>query len=842
MGSRLEANSAKSRQRIEKHRFENEEGEEYEPSNFGGFTDYFRRKKIKLQNLDAELRSSASANPPIFRGVVAHVNGYTQPSLNDLHALIVTHGGGFMQYLDGKTTVTHIIASNLTPKKKIEFHKYRIAKPAWIVESVAAGRLLPWNAYRVVDEGGGQQILGFDNGNVISQASTQKVGYKDQTDTSWYTGQVQSVAKILDERQSPPSDPEAQSSNTQTFPHSEVASPIKSTNRPVEYELSQEDDTGAFGQGEIDQVSERSFKEDEVTLDEVKVPIVTARQAEPVTARQAEPVTARQAEPVTARQAEPVTARQAEPVAARKAEPVTVRQAEPTRDPKGQTNHHNDDDTSLTLLKPSINNDTLLTVPEGQDSKSPCTLSAEEHNALLLKDPRVWKSTVANPGFLKQYYEESRLHHLSTWKADLKSQLQALATEKTSSQRTRVKRTPGARRYVLHVDFDSFFAAVSLKKHPQYVDKPVVIAHGGGSGSEIASCNYPARKFGIKNGMWMKHAQKLCPELKVLPYDFKAYESASRSFYEAIMDTGGLVQSVSVDEALVDVTPICVEAGGHDGKGIHEGSIWREQETADSIALAIREKVKNLTGCDVSVGIGGNILLAKLALRKAKPAGQYHVKPEQVLDFVGAVTVQELPGVAYSIGGKLEEIGVKYVKDVREVTKERLMTTLGPKTGQKIWDYSRGIDHVEVGEQVLRKSVSAEVNWGIRFVTQEQADEFVQSMCEELHKRLMNERVKGQQLTMKIMRRAADAPLDPPKHLGHGKCDTFNKSLVLGVATNDKNILAREALSIMHGWGFSPGELRGLVSVEAFFPLPRHRPCKRKNKNFSVLMDEAGMS
>lgn len=810
MGSKLEANSAKSRQRIEKHRFENEEGEEYEPSNFGGFTDYFRRKKIKLQNLDAELRSSASGNPPIFRGVVAHVNGYTQPSLNDLHALIVTHGGGFMQYLDGKTTVTHIIASNLTPKKKIEFHKYRIVKPAWIVESVAAGRLLPWNAYRVVDEGAGQQILGFDNGNVISQASTQKVGYKDQTDTSWYTGQVQSVAKILDERQSPPSDPEVQSTNTQTFPLSEVESPIKSTNRPVEDGLSQEDDTGVFGQGEIEQGSERSFKEDEVTLDEVKVPIVTARQAEPFAARQAAPVAARQ--------------------------------AESTRDPERQTKHNNDDDTGLTLLEPLIDNDTFLIAPEGQDSKSPCTLSAEEHNALLLKDPRVWKSTVANPGFLKQYYEESRLHHLSTWKADLKSQLQALATEKTSSQRSREKRTPGARRYVLHVDFDSFFAAVSLKKHPQFVDKPVVIAHGGGSGSEIASCNYPARKFGIKNGMWMKHAQKLCPELKVLPYDFKAYESASRSFYEAIMDTGGLVQSVSVDEALVDVTAICIEAGGHDGKGIHEGSVWREQETADGIALAIREKVKNLTGCDVSVGIGGNILLAKLALRKAKPAGQYHMKPEEVLDFVGAVTVQELPGVAYSIGGKLEEIGVKYVKDVREVTKERLMTTLGPKTGQKIWDYSRGIDHIEVGEQVLRKSVSAEVNWGIRFVTQEQADEFVQSMCEELHKRLMNERVKGRQLTMKIMRRAADAPLDPPKHLGHGKCDTFNKSLVLGVATNDKDILAREALSIMHGWGFSPGELRGLVSVEASFPLPRHRPCKRKNKDFSVPMDDAGMS
>ncbi|KAI4279749.1 MAG: hypothetical protein LQ337_000029 [Flavoplaca oasis] len=797
MGSRLEINSAKSRKRIEKHQFENEEGEEYESSKFGGFTDYFRRKKIKLQNLDAELRSSGSGKPPIFRGVVAHVNGYTQPSLNDIHILVVSHGGGFMQYLDGKTTVTHIIASNLTPKKKIEFQKYRIVKPAWIVDSVAAGRQLPWNAYRVVDEGAGQQILGFDNGSVISQTSNQQSGYKDQTDTSWYTGQVQDVVRLLDGRQSPINNSEAQSSNAQPFRQSEVETPSEPMDHPVASEIAHSDDTEDLDQLELGRDSEDPMRETKIDFEEDKIPIMT--------------------------------------------EP----QAEWAKDPKRQAAEQQTEDDSPAVGDSSPSNATLLTALDQQDCKSPRALSAEEHNALLLTDPRVWKSTVANPGFLKQYYEESRLHHLSTWKADLKAQLQALAAEKTSSQRSREKRRPGVRRYILHVDFDSFFAAVSLKKYPQYVEKPVVIAHGGGSGSEIASCNYPARKFGIKNGMWMKHAQKLCPELKVLPYDFKAYESASRSFYEAIIDTGGLVQSVSVDEALVDVSSICIEAGGHGGKGIHEGSIWREQEKADSIALAIREKVKILTGCDVSVGIGGNILLAKLALRKAKPAGQYHVKPSEVLDFVGAVTVQELPGVAYSIGGKLDEIGVKYVKDVREVTKERLITTLGPKTGEKIWDYSRGIDRVEVGEQVVRKSVSAEVNWGIRFVTQEQADEFVQSMCEELHKRLMNERVKGRQLTMKIMRRAADAPLDPPKHLGHGKCDTFNKSLVLGVATNDKDVLAREAISILHGWGFSPGELRGLgVQVTKLEPLKGSMenpvPSSQKRLQFQTFAPQSG--
>ncbi len=801
MGSRLESNSSAVRKRIEKHKFDDEAGEEYGGSKFGGFNEYFRRKKIKLQNLDAELRSTSTDKPPIFRGVVAHVNGYTQPSLNDLHTLIVGYGGGFMQYLDGKTTVTHIIASNLTPKKKIEFSKYRIVKPAWVIDSIKAGKLLPWNAYRVVDEGVGQQILGSDNGNIVSQANRQRAGYRDQTDTSWYTEQIKDVAEQLN--------------NETPF------TPVLSAQRTPDIGFEDEQEHPAHKPQVEEGFSPGSLLHgNEQNKEQKQGHLISQKRHHGHGAGDKTPEKLERTKPLADKEENDLETEDL--IEALEAEASKLPDtAEVDAEGLGTKS------PATPREKPAVS---LMVGPspesEDQPSVSPHNanamndVSAEEHNAMLLADPKVWKSTVVNPGFLKQYYEESRLHHLSAWKADLKSQLQAQAAERTLSQKARQKRPSGARRYILHVDFDCFFAAVSLKKCPQFIDKPVVVAHGGGSGSEIASCNYPARKFGIKNGMWMKHAQKLCPELKVLPYDFTAYEDASKQFYVAIMDTGGVVQSVSIDEALVDVSVACIEAGGHEGVGVSEGSIWREQAEADKIAQSIRDRVKSTTGCAVSVGIGGNILLAKVALRRAKPAGQYHIKPEEVLGFVGNLTVQELPGVAYSIGGKLEEIGVKYVRDVRELTKERLMSTLGPKTGEKIWDYSRGIDRVEVGEQVIRKSVSAEVNWGIRFVTQEQADEFVQSLCEELHKRLVSEKVNGRQLTMKIMRRAADAPLDPPKHLGHGKCDTFNKSVVLGVATHDKDILTLEALSVMKGWGFSPGELRGIgVQMTRLEPL-----------------------
>ena len=63
---------------------------------------------------------------------------------------------------------------------------------------------------------------------------------------------------------------------------------------------------------------------------------------------------------------------------------------------------------------------------------------------------------------------------------------------------------------------------------------------------------------------------------------------------------------------------------------------------------------------------------------------------------------------------------------------------------------------------------------------------------------------------LKVMRRAADAPLDPPKHLGHGKCDTFNKSVQLGVATNNAERLGRETILMMKSLRIPPGELRGI--------------------------------
>lgn len=121
-----------------------------------------RNKRTKLQNRDAHIRAEhASSHEPIFRGLAIWINGETFPTPYELGQLIVKHSGVRFQYLDGKTQVTHIIASNLTLKKRAEFSRYKVVKPEWITESIEAGVLLPWSDFRLIDETPAQKKLNF---------------------------------------------------------------------------------------------------------------------------------------------------------------------------------------------------------------------------------------------------------------------------------------------------------------------------------------------------------------------------------------------------------------------------------------------------------------------------------------------------------------------------------------------------------------------------------------------------------------------------------------------------------------------------------------------------------
>ncbi|KAF9026965.1 DNA repair protein [Hymenopellis radicata] len=456
-----------------------------------------------------------------------------------------------------------------------------------------------------------------------------------------------------------------------------------------------------------------------------------------------------------------------------------------------------------------------------------------------------WRNahTSVAPDFIQGYYKNSRLHHLSTWKAELKDLVQeaqaraetaeaagTVAAEEDAAtaggvsmrgvefvMRSPTKGKGKAKempedRVIMHCDFDCFFVSAGLLKRPELKGKPVVVCHsqgaqgGGGSTSEIASCSYEAREFGIKNGMSLQQARKLCPTILTMPYEFELYKQLSLQFYTVLMSHAEDLQAVSVDEALIEVTNTVNRL---------RAKAKITVDPAKEFAETIRAQVKRATGCEVSIGISHNILLARLATRKAKPAGSYHLMEVDAQAFIATLTISDLHGFGRSTKEKaVEKLGTACLGELANKSRAALCDALGKATGDTLYNAIRGIDDKKLESDKPRKSVSCEINYGIRFESNEQAEVFVRQMATEVKKRLDDARMLGRSITLKVMKRDPTAPVEPPKFLGHGACEVFNKQGPLadpsGRATNDETVIGDHAWRMLKAFAFDPKELRGL--------------------------------
>ncbi|KAI8980544.1 hypothetical protein BDB01DRAFT_234843 [Pilobolus umbonatus] len=548
---------------------------------FGEFRQYMQNKQNKLKNQQKEIGEQASQElPQIFHGLSIYINGYTNPTSSELRKMILQHGGDYQHYLK-KLSVTHIVATNLTNAKKQEFRSYKVVKPEWIVDSINARQLLPWQQYRVISTLSKQKELVF-----------------------------------------------------------------------------QEETTG------------------------------------------------------------------------------------------------------------------------------------EALNTTLLANDWAKQVSTVNPDFIHRYYETSRLHHLSAWKAELKDVVLRLK-EKYPNKMTGKKRKRDSRSVIMHIDFDCFFASVGIKDRPHLKDRPVAVSHSKvateTSSSDIASCNYIARSYGVKNGMMIGEAKKLCPELQVIPYEFEKYRHISEQFYDILYQYADQMQPVSVDEAFIEV-------------GSHITELQAGQEEA--LAREIRDKITTVTGCEASIGIGPNLLLARMATKKAKPANQFYCQSEKEIEsLLSDQSVKELPGVGYAIAEKLSRMNVTTIYQLRNCSLAELQSKLGQKMGQTLYNYSRGIDERELVLNQPRQSVSAEVNWGVRFESEENEREVAQ--------RLQNIDRKAKSITVKVLKRLETAS-EASKNLGHGEVNSYYKSYTCSDYMNCPEYIFKHAYSMIKSFRFSYADIRGI--------------------------------
>ena len=244
-------------------------------------------------------------------------------------------------------------------------------------------------------------------------------------------------------------------------------------------------------------------------------------------------------------------------------------------------------------------------------------------------------------------------------------------------------------RKILHIDMDAFYASVEQRDDPSLRGRPVVVAWRGAR-SVVCAASYEARPFGVRSAMPASRAERLCPDAVFVPPDFARYKAVSRQVREIFHRHTGLVEPLSLDEAYLDVTAPRIPSA-----------------SATASAQMIRAQIREETGLTASAGVAPNKFLAKVASDWNKPDGQFVVSPARMDAFLVPLPVARIPGVGKVMQGRLAELGVQTVGELRAISRGELQQRFG-SFGLRLYERARGIDERPVQPHQPVQSISSE--------------------------------------------------------------------------------------------------------------------------------------
>ena len=243
---------------------------------------------------------------------------------------------------------------------------------------------------------------------------------------------------------------------------------------------------------------------------------------------------------------------------------------------------------------------------------------------------------------------------------------------------------------ILHADCDCFFAALEMRDNPSLKDKPIAVGGAADKRGVIATCNYPARAFGVRSAMPTAQALKLCPNLILCPPRMSVYKDAAQAIREIFFQLTDRVEVVSIDEAYLDVTHVDAFRG-----------------SATRMAQWLKQEALLQTGVTLSIGVSVNKFLAKIASDWQKPDGLFVIRPEEIEGFMHDLPVGRIQGVGKVTEQKLVNQGYETCGQLQQLSLQKLVERYG-KLGVMLYQRCRGEDYREVVTERVRKSVSVE--------------------------------------------------------------------------------------------------------------------------------------
>ena len=339
-------------------------------------------------------------------------------------------------------------------------------------------------------------------------------------------------------------------------------------------------------------------------------------------------------------------------------------------------------------------------------------------------------------------------------------------------------------RIIFHMDKDHFYTAIEQREHLEYEGKPVVVGsdpkEGKGRGV-VSTSNYEARKAGVRSGIPISRAWKLCPEAIYLPPNFPLYIKVSNEIMEIAQRYADKFEQWGLDEAFLDVSQKV-----------------KDYAEADVYAKQLKREIKEKERLTCSIGVGPNKLIAKVASEYQKPDGLTIVKEGEAETFLAPLPVRRLLWVGRKTEAKLKKMGVNTIGDLARYDSTLLAEIFGIM-GTQMHLMARGIDGSEVIARTEVKSISHETTFEEDTNDEEAVLKALDSLAADVTREVGAQKLFFKTVTIKVR---------------YENFETHTHSKTLPFMTNRLQDLQKTARDLLHSYLISDRKIR-LIGVRA---------------------------
>jgi DNA polymerase-4 len=283
---------------------------------------------------------------------------------------------------------------------------------------------------------------------------------------------------------------------------------------------------------------------------------------------------------------------------------------------------------------------------------------------------------------------------------------------------------------IAHIDADAFFASVEKQRRPELADRPVII--GGGRRGVVSTACYIARLSGVRSAMPMFKALKLCPDAVVIKPDMAAYADAARKIREMMRRLTPLVQPLSIDEAVLDLS----------------GTEKLHAAPPAAVLTRFARDVESTLGLTISIGLSRNRLLAKLAAGQDKPRG-FAIFGADAAAILAPEPVGILPGVGPALEKRLASLGLTCVGQLQALSDRDSRRLLGDD-GPSLVRRSQGEGSAVIDTVGLARSISAETTFSDDLTERADLERHLWRLTERLAARLREKSVAATGVVLKL--------------------------------------------------------------------------------------------